>query len=72
MQVGLIADSEVRNSDKYPAANRLVNLPGAGGLALCWERRGAGRDMLVGLLFVLRTKASNAQACVLGSGRVMQ
>jgi hypothetical protein len=39
MHVGLIADVEIRNSDKYPAVNRLTDLPGAGRLALCCERR---------------------------------
>jgi hypothetical protein len=50
MQVGLIADAEIRNFDKYPAVNRLADLPGTGGLALCCERRKAGRDMLVGTI----------------------
>jgi hypothetical protein len=43
MHVGLIADVEIRNSDKYPAVNRLTDLPGAGGLALCCERRRPAR-----------------------------
>ena len=60
MQVGLIADAEIRNSDKYPAVNRLSDVPGAGGLALCCERRRADRDMLVGLLFVSQTRRNLA------------
>jgi hypothetical protein len=50
MQVGLNADAEIRNSDKYPVVNRLSDVPGAGGLESCCERRRADRDMLVGLL----------------------
>ena len=49
---GLIADAEIRYSDKFPV-NRLADFPGAGVLALCCERRGASRDMLVGLLLVV-------------------
>jgi hypothetical protein len=52
MQASLIADAEIRYSDKYPAVNRLSDVPGAGGLALCCERRRADRDMLVGQLLV--------------------
>jgi hypothetical protein len=44
MQVGLIADAEIRILDKYPAVNRLSDVPGAGGLALyCEGRRGRPR-----------------------------
>ena len=50
IQVGLIADAEIRNSDEYPAVNRLSDVPSDGGLALCCERHTADREMLVGLL----------------------
>jgi hypothetical protein len=52
MQVGLIADAEIRISDKYPAVNRLsdVRVPAVWRYAA--RAVGADRDMLVSLLFV--------------------
>ena len=48
--VGLIAAAGIHTSDKCSAVNSLADLPGADGLRLCRERRGAGRDVRVGLL----------------------
>jgi hypothetical protein len=52
MQVGLIADADIREFRPVSNNHRLADLSGAGGLALCCERCRAGRDMLVGLLFI--------------------
>ena len=54
MQMARIVGPQIRNSDKYPAVDRLADLPGAGGLVLCSERPGAGRDRPVGLLLLRR------------------
>lgn len=72
MQVGLIADAEIRNSDKYPAVTRLADLPGAGGLALCCKRRRAGRDMLVGLPLAKLGGSNNPHIPAEGRARRMQ
>jgi hypothetical protein len=53
-QAGLIADADIRDSDRYPAVNRLADLPGGGGFALYSEPCRAGRDVLVDLLLVSR------------------
>jgi hypothetical protein len=53
-----------------PAWAPVGGSPGAGGYALCSERRRVGRDMLIGLLFVRRTScARQFLEFLLGYGR---
>ena len=52
MQVGLIAEAEIRIPEKHPAVSRLAVLPVQAVWGYAASTRSAGRDILVGLLLV--------------------